>query len=113
MGEPGFSDVYGKNGRGMPMIHLYFFSREREPDQVLADVLGRVSSSLSYTIAPTSKYLTLTYVRNVAPVKEMWCLSFRLPYEVAVADEVSDNELRWRRDELERAHTVEEDHDPS
>jgi tRNA (guanine37-N1)-methyltransferase len=54
-----------------PMIHIYAFSKESDPGK---DIFDRVEA----IVGKLEEY-SLHHVRNVAPKKEMMCLSFRLP----------------------------------
>jgi tRNA (guanine37-N1)-methyltransferase len=56
------------------MIHCYCFSKEVDQHK---DVLDRVEKILGKVDAQIHK------VRNVAPKKDMFCISFRLPSAVA------------------------------
>jgi len=60
----------------MPMIHVHCFSKSDDPE---ADVLQRIEQ----TIGATLEQKTIVRVRDVAPKKEMMCVSFRLPTSVA------------------------------
>jgi len=64
----------------MPMIHYHCFTREIEPEPVRVDILRRVEEKIGH---PVSEDFSLHLVRSVAPNKEMYCISFRLPVEVA------------------------------
>ncbi|KAJ2548284.1 tRNA(m(1)G37)methyltransferase [Coemansia sp. RSA 1933] len=84
-----FRNITGKNeseeGLGMPMIHTHCFTKSDEPER---DILQRACRALGY---PEDKYRELDaevfFVRKVAPNKDMYCLSLRLPTSVAYADE--------------------------
>ncbi|KJA28410.1 hypothetical protein HYPSUDRAFT_62040 [Hypholoma sublateritium FD-334 SS-4] len=80
------SDAEDRNLSGtyseMPMIHCHCFTRELEPEKAEADIRQRVEEKLGHALGgETSFHL----VRSVAPAKEMYCVSFRLPREVAFA----------------------------
>ncbi|KAJ7878611.1 Met-10+ like-protein-domain-containing protein [Mycena leptocephala] len=64
----------------MPMIHCHCFTREIEPEPARVDILKRVEEKIGY---PVPKDFSLHLVRSVAPNKDMYCISFRLPAEVA------------------------------
>ncbi|KAE8586973.1 hypothetical protein XENTR_v10021824 [Xenopus tropicalis] len=59
----------------LPTIHCYSFSKDDDP---LQDVKARAESFLGTTLEDCSMHL----VRNVAPNKEMVCISFKLPSSV-------------------------------
>ncbi|KAF9055845.1 Met-10+ like-protein-domain-containing protein [Panaeolus papilionaceus] len=83
--ENGGDSAGGRNLSGvyeeMPMIHCHCFTRELETDKALKDILQRVEDKLGHPIDVSEMNLHL--VRSVAPNKEMYCISFRLPREVA------------------------------
>lgn len=64
----------------MPMVHCYCFTRESELDKAAADIRQRVEHELGHPLGDEVSY---HHVRSVAPTKEMFCISFRLPREVA------------------------------
>ncbi|KAF7307212.1 tRNA (guanine(37)-N1)-methyltransferase [Mycena indigotica] len=63
----------------LPMIHCHCFTREIDPVAAHADILQRVSDKLGHQLTDFSLHL----VRSVAPNKEMYCISFQLPRQVA------------------------------
>jgi tRNA (guanine37-N1)-methyltransferase len=81
----------------MPLIHCYCFTREMEYETAEKDVLQvslsrtnkialmiqRASESLGHQLTSNVAGFNLHLVRSVAPHKEMYCLTFRLPTEVA------------------------------
>ncbi|TFK41832.1 S-adenosyl-L-methionine-dependent methyltransferase [Crucibulum laeve] len=69
----------------MPMIHCHCFTRELEPDKAEIDIRTRVEEKLGHAI---NEDVLLHLVRSVAPNKEMYCISFRLPREVALCKPV-------------------------
>jgi tRNA (guanine37-N1)-methyltransferase len=69
----------------MPMVHVYCFTREMERPAAERDICQRAASYLGYDLTPDVQGYNLHLVRSVAPNKEMYCLSFRLPEEVAFA----------------------------
>ncbi|PFH52241.1 hypothetical protein AMATHDRAFT_140328 [Amanita thiersii Skay4041] len=64
----------------MPMIHCHCFTRELEAEKAEEDIRQRVEEQLGCEI---SEQVELHLVRSVAPNKEMYCISFRLPGSVA------------------------------
>jgi len=62
----------------LPMIHVYCF---QTPAVASETILREVREALGYEIAKLE--LTIRNVRNVAPSKDMYCCTFRLPEEVA------------------------------
>lgn len=63
----------------MPMVHCHCFTRELDPQRAEADIRQRVEQQLG---APLNEDVSLHLVRSVAPNKEMYCISFRLPRAV-------------------------------
>ncbi|KAI6136397.1 Met-10+ like-protein-domain-containing protein [Pisolithus sp. B1] len=75
----------GELGRlydAMPMIHCYCFTRELEPVEAEADIRLRVEAKIGHKI---EEDVDMHLVRSVAPNKDMYCVSFRLPRAVAFA----------------------------
>lgn len=77
----------------LPKVHVYCFSghSDNEVDDHI-DICQRISEKLGYTITPedrvggsgdTKVELEIHNVRLVSPKKQMFCASFRLPWEVA------------------------------
>ncbi|KAF9074908.1 Met-10+ like-protein-domain-containing protein [Rhodocollybia butyracea] len=64
----------------MPMIHCHCFTRELETEQAETDIKQRVEDRLG---RPFREDAVIRKVRSVAPGKEMYCISFRLPSDVA------------------------------
>ena len=96
-GERELSGVYDEGS--MPMIHTHCFTRELEPARAAADIrqvraantcvlcgtdrtFQRVEDKLGHPVGEDAEY---HWVRSVAPQKEMYCVSFRLPCAVAYA----------------------------
>ncbi|KAI8928859.1 guanine(37)-N1-methyltransferase [Entophlyctis helioformis] len=65
----------------LPMIHCHCFSRS---DDQQADVMQRVERVLGASIKGCD--VQIFNVRNVAPKKDMMCISFRLPASVAFSE---------------------------
>ncbi|KAG1757249.1 Met-10+ like-protein-domain-containing protein [Suillus lakei] len=70
------------NYASMPMVHCHCFTRELQPDRAEADIRQRVESKLGHKLGTE---VALHMVRSVAPNKDMYCISFRLPRDVAFA----------------------------
>ncbi|OCH89560.1 hypothetical protein OBBRIDRAFT_732408 [Obba rivulosa] len=81
MGDRPLSGEYS-DAAAMPMIHCYCFTKFMNPDEAETDIRTRVEAALGH---PLPKETSLYCVRSVAPHKDMYCISFRLPYEVAFA----------------------------
>ncbi|KAF9348760.1 tRNA(m(1)G37)methyltransferase [Mortierella sp. AD094] len=67
----------------LPMIHCHCFSKSDEPEK---DVAERVEAVMGGHLEMDS--VKLHWVRKVAPNKDMYCISFRLPAEIAFASDV-------------------------
>ncbi|KAF9999088.1 tRNA(m(1)G37)methyltransferase [Modicella reniformis] len=81
----------------LPMIHCHCFSKTSEkPEQ---DVKERVEAVMGGHLEEDS--VKLHWVRKVAPNKDMYCISFRLPAEIAFATTVSDKRKHEPQPELE------------
>ena len=64
----------------LPMIHCHCFSKSEKPED---DVRERVEKVMGGHLELDS--VKLHWVRKVAPNKDMYCISFRLPAEIAFA----------------------------
>ncbi|KAF9116166.1 tRNA(m(1)G37)methyltransferase [Mortierella sp. AM989] len=67
----------------LPMIHCHCFSKSEDPEK---DVAERVEAVMGGRLEMDS--FKLHWVRKVAPNKDMYCISFRLPAEIAFASDV-------------------------
>eukprot|EP01084_Bolivina_argentea_P073454 133298_1 len=66
---------------GLPMIHCYCFA----PDvNYIESIHDRLNKYLG--VIPKNNNLQVRLVRNVAPHKDMYCVSFRLPKEIALCE---------------------------
>ncbi|KAJ2726911.1 tRNA(m(1)G37)methyltransferase [Coemansia sp. Benny D115] len=79
-----FSHIDAQNEEekpNLPTIHVHCFTKSDEPEK---DILQRACRALGY---PEADYKDLEadvfYVRRVAPNKDMYCLSVKLPEQVA------------------------------
>ncbi|XP_061089470.1 tRNA (guanine(37)-N1)-methyltransferase isoform X2 [Conger conger] len=68
-----------------PLVHCYGFSKQDDPQR---DVTERASANLG---GPLEGRCSVHLVRNVAPNKEMMCISFPLPKEVLFSSETADD----------------------
>ncbi|KAI0361046.1 guanine-N-1-methyltransferase [Trametes cingulata] len=82
-GKRDLSGLYGDEA-SMPMVHCHCFTRELEPEKAEADIRQRVEEKVGH---PLGEEVSFHWVRSVAPQKEMYCVSFRLPRAVAFAEE--------------------------
>jgi tRNA (guanine37-N1)-methyltransferase len=68
----------------LPMVHVHCFSTKSEDNvREHIDICQRITEKLGVEIKPGDEELTIHDVRDVAPLKRMFCASFRLPAEVA------------------------------
>ncbi|KAJ1651396.1 tRNA(m(1)G37)methyltransferase [Dispira simplex] len=64
----------------LPFIHVHCFTKDDNPAQ---DLLGRISQAMGHIIIESMPETRLHFVRKVAPKKDMYCVTFRLPEAVA------------------------------
>ncbi len=89
----------------LPMIHCYLFSKNKQdPVEIIKEGLGWVCSD-----GPLLD-LNCHNVRNVAPGKEMYCVTFRLPFSIAtsactLADEAPLKKSKLDFPSLDRSDT--------
>ena len=65
-----------------PMVHVYCFEVNHREGKAERAICQRISEALGCTIALDGEDVHLEAVRDVAPLKQMWCASFRIPAEV-------------------------------
>lgn len=65
----------------LPTVHCYGFSKDDNPEM---DVVDRASRSLGFTL---QQRCSVHFVRNVAPNKDMLCVSFTIPKEVLFSNQ--------------------------
>ncbi|KAL0969041.1 hypothetical protein UPYG_G00221910 [Umbra pygmaea] len=70
----------------LPQVHCYGFSKKDDPQR---DVVERASDSLGFSLEGRC---SVHLVRNVAPNKEMMCVSFTIPKEVLFRSESPQTE---------------------
>jgi len=68
----------------LPVIHCYSFSRADDP---AAEASERTADALGITSFEELQDRDVRIVRNVAPGKQMLCVTFRLPWHVLAATE--------------------------
>ena len=70
--------------RKLPMVHVYCFNTKSETnEEEKVKICREISTQLGHEITPGDEELGIWDVRDVAPLKRMFCASFRLPAEVA------------------------------
>uniref|UniRef100_A0A8C9XIE7 tRNA (guanine(37)-N1)-methyltransferase n=1 Tax=Sander lucioperca TaxID=283035 RepID=A0A8C9XIE7_SANLU len=77
----------------LPTVHCYGFSKDDNPE---TDVVERASRSLGF---PLKDQYSVHFVRNVAPNKDMMCVSFTLPKEVLFKPSVEPAPKRQKCEE--------------
>ncbi len=91
---PHFRGVYGgleelfapHTATRLPMIHVYCFMPDVEDvGQMKWQMCRQVSEQMQCEITPQTAETTIWDVRDVSRRKSMYCVSFRLPAEVAFA----------------------------
>ncbi|KAF7927831.1 hypothetical protein EAE99_005208 [Botrytis elliptica] len=72
----------------LPMVHVHCFAAKNEDNEAAnIEICERVSEKLGMKIEQGDKYETKVWdVRDVAPKKRMFCVSFRIPEEVAFGE---------------------------
>ena len=66
------------------MIHVYCFSTKSDDNsEEKIKICNEISERIGYVIRPGDEEVQIWDVRDVAPMKRMFCASFRLPGEVA------------------------------
>jgi tRNA (guanine37-N1)-methyltransferase len=73
---------YDREKVKLPLVHAHCFTRFLEFETAREDINARASDRLEYDLDNVQDY-NLHLVRRVAPNKDMYCLTFRLPAEVA------------------------------
>ncbi|KAJ9107929.1 hypothetical protein QFC19_002672 [Naganishia cerealis] len=76
-------DFPGKDAMEMPLVHVHCFTKEIEPAKGEQDILERATGYLGHPVTENMEGYNLHCVRRVAPNKDMYCLTFKLPREVA------------------------------
>ncbi|KAL5534080.1 hypothetical protein ACEPAG_541 [Sanghuangporus baumii] len=66
----------------MPLVHCYCFTNFLDPRGAEEDIRKRVEVTLGWSLEDE---VSLHCVRSVAPNKDMYCISFRLPRDIAIA----------------------------
>ncbi|KAH9984412.1 Met-10+ like-protein-domain-containing protein [Russula vinacea] len=69
----------------MPMVHCHCFTREMDREAAESDIRHRVEEELGCVLGSEDE-VSMHLVRSVAPNKEMYCISFRLPRATAFGE---------------------------
>ena len=86
------SEIHPPHVTSLPMIHCYTFSRAEDPS---ADAAEMTAAALGLASFDDLQDCSVRVVRNVAPGKEMLCMTFRLPWHVLSADEHGMSASLW------------------
>uniref|UniRef100_A0A8C5MZA9 tRNA (guanine(37)-N1)-methyltransferase n=1 Tax=Leptobrachium leishanense TaxID=445787 RepID=A0A8C5MZA9_9ANUR len=98
----GLLEEQPSTGAIMPTVHCYSFSKDDDPKR---DVKEKAESFLGMSIRDYSVHL----VRNVAPNKEMMCISFQLPATVLFQSQADvDGEPLSKRSRTEEEESTKE-----
>ena len=65
-----------------PMVHVYCFANKDKDSVSDGEICQRISKALDHEFRLGDNELHIEEVRNVAPSKQMFCASFRLPAAV-------------------------------
>ena len=65
-----------------PMVHVHCFAAKNKDAEPEAEICRRISNVLDHEVRLDGEDVHIEEVRNVAPSKQMYCASFRLPGEV-------------------------------
>jgi len=68
----------------LPLIHCYTFSRAEDP---ATDAAQTTAAALGLKLFDDLQDRSVRVVRNVAPGKEMLCVTFCLPWHILTTDE--------------------------
>ncbi|KAG8903863.1 mitochondrial aspartate-glutamate transporter agc1 [Tulasnella sp. 408] len=86
-----FEEVYEDR---MPMVHCYAFTRELDVSSAGADLRKRAEEYLGGALGIDGEDVHYHLVRDVAPHKRMYCISFRLPRDIALGVKGGLNQTR-------------------
>jgi len=103
----GFSPAIPKK---MPMIHVHCFVKYENPLEMETLAIKRCEKALGCSLSKDDSRVKVHIVRDVAPKKNMLCVSFILPEEVMALERVvlDDNSS----DSSDKHENNEDDHDP-
>ena len=74
-------DVWPMKVRSLPRIHVHCFA-SKDPVESKKEIWSRCETALGCPLDETDDEVMITEVRDIAPTKNMYCVSFRLPSEV-------------------------------
>ncbi|KAG1461890.1 hypothetical protein G6F55_003305 [Rhizopus delemar] len=76
-----YKHLYDANAK-LPLIHCHCFTKSSDPLQEITQRVGEVMGEM-----PDSLKTTVHWVRNVAPRKDMYCITFPLSSTIAFAND--------------------------
>eukprot|EP00478_Filoreta_tenera_P002017 GABV01002062.1.p1 GENE.GABV01002062.1~~GABV01002062.1.p1 ORF type:complete len:135 (-),score=27.90 GABV01002062.1:22-426(-) len=88
-----------------PKIHCYTFALAGDEEERRQQAKEKIEGVLGATLTDEDE-LTLHNVRNVAPNKDMFCVSFRLPRAVALGEVGVGSKRRASNDAAESSEGV-------
>ena len=68
----------------LPMIHVYGFTYAKEKDEALTYFVERIGKALDYPEFKATDIACFHNNRDVSSTSHMYCVSFKLPYKVAM-----------------------------
>ena len=71
----------------LPLVHVHCFATKADDDTPYVEILQRLEKELGITLTrgPNDGDVDIQFVRDVAPAKSMFCVSFRIPADMAFA----------------------------
>lgn len=74
--------IYNKDT--LPYVHVYCFAKEENSHE---EIVSRAAEAMCFKEFKNYEYLIYN-IRDISPRKYMFCLSFKIPYEVAYNKEI-------------------------
>lgn len=74
------------------MIHVNGFTTESDHDSAIKYFAERIGKAMNYPKFSHKDIECFHNIRDVSGTSHMYCVSFRLPWEVAMHDDIYDNE---------------------
>ena len=74
-------DVSQVQARSLPRVHVHCFA-SKDPVESKKEIWSRCETALGCPLDETDDEVVITEVRDIAPNKNMYCVSFRLPQDV-------------------------------
>ena len=80
-----YADASDPKTLKLPMIHVNGFTYKKERDDALAYFVERIGKAMSYDFKADMVH-DFHAIRDVSAQAHMYCTSFKLPYDVAMAE---------------------------